>query len=308
MLNLTKNTELQTSPNPTAPKPKAVLLYTPFGSIKASVSKGEYRYGFNGMEKDHELKGEGNSLDFGARIYDSRLGRWMSVDPLADQRESQTPYNFCSNNPSTRVDPTGMLDGDYYNREEKKLGNDGNKDNNIYLLNEGVRARTEDNRINWGGTLSKTHSEQLKNNSTKVGGLIIQNRIEEGKDFTISEFKTIGGIKNVTGYMLEPAGPSTSTPNQDRRIPEGVYNLENYASKKYPTNFLLSNKEVPKSRLILYHAGNCGRNTEGCNMPGTSKGNGVVSGSKPKMQELSVFINSIGASNVKTIINNNISK
>ena len=42
-----------------------------------------YRYGFNGMEKDDEVKGSGNSYDFGARMYDSRLGRWLSIDALS---------------------------------------------------------------------------------------------------------------------------------------------------------------------------------------------------------------------------------
>jgi len=82
------------------PSPKNNTFTTyPFGSIMASVSKGEYRYGFNGMEKDDELNGEGNSLDFGARIYDSRLGRWMSVDPLAHTYPSLTPYHGIGNNP-----------------------------------------------------------------------------------------------------------------------------------------------------------------------------------------------------------------
>jgi len=41
-----------------------------------------YRYGFNGMEEDNEIKNiKGSSLDFGARMYDSRLGRWLSLDP-----------------------------------------------------------------------------------------------------------------------------------------------------------------------------------------------------------------------------------
>ena len=34
-----------------------------------------YPSGFNGKENDDEIKGVGNSLDFGARMYDSRLGR-----------------------------------------------------------------------------------------------------------------------------------------------------------------------------------------------------------------------------------------
>lgn len=36
-------------------------------------SSDNYRYGFNGKEKDDELKGEGNSYNFEARIYDSRV-------------------------------------------------------------------------------------------------------------------------------------------------------------------------------------------------------------------------------------------
>ena len=39
-----------------------------------------YRFGFNGMENDHEMKGTGNSLDFGARIYDPRIGKFLSID------------------------------------------------------------------------------------------------------------------------------------------------------------------------------------------------------------------------------------
>src|SRR5690606_9621159 len=40
-----------------------------------------YRYGFNGKENDNEVKGEGNQQDYGMRIYDTRLGRFLSVDP-----------------------------------------------------------------------------------------------------------------------------------------------------------------------------------------------------------------------------------
>jgi RHS repeat-associated protein len=66
-----------------------------------------YRFGFNGMERDDEVKGQGNSYDFGARIYDSRLGRWMSTDPLAGKFSYESPYTFVSNNPVIYLDPTG---------------------------------------------------------------------------------------------------------------------------------------------------------------------------------------------------------
>jgi len=67
-----------------------------------------YRYGFNGMEKDDEVKNDaGTHLDFGARAYDSRLGRFMSIDRQTSKYTSLTPYNFVANNPITNIDPNG---------------------------------------------------------------------------------------------------------------------------------------------------------------------------------------------------------
>ena len=66
-----------------------------------------YRYGFNGKEKDDEAKGNGNELDFGARIYDSRLGRWLSVDPLAAKYASTSPYVYVNNTPIFFIDKHG---------------------------------------------------------------------------------------------------------------------------------------------------------------------------------------------------------
>jgi RHS repeat-associated protein len=62
-------------------------ISNPFGMQMEtrSFTSGEYRFGFNGKEKDDEIKGAGNAVDFGARIYDGRLGRWLNVDPLLDK-------------------------------------------------------------------------------------------------------------------------------------------------------------------------------------------------------------------------------
>jgi RHS repeat-associated protein len=57
--------------------------YYPFGMLQPDRkwSLGSYRYGFNGKENDNEVKGEGNQIDFGSRIHDPRVGRFLSVDP-----------------------------------------------------------------------------------------------------------------------------------------------------------------------------------------------------------------------------------
>ena len=51
--------------------------YYPFGMLMPGrkYNDGSYRYGFNEMEKDDEMKGNGNSYDFGARLHDSCIGR-----------------------------------------------------------------------------------------------------------------------------------------------------------------------------------------------------------------------------------------
>jgi len=82
-----------------------------FGMVmpERSFSNEKYRYGFNGKENDNEVKGIGNSVDFGARIYDSRLGRWLSLDPLMKKYPHYAPYIYCSNNPVFFVDPDGNI-------------------------------------------------------------------------------------------------------------------------------------------------------------------------------------------------------
>lgn len=65
------------------------------------------RHGFNGKEQDKEIKGEGNSYDFGARIYDPRIVRWSSVDPLTRKYADVSPYVAFANNPIIIIDPDG---------------------------------------------------------------------------------------------------------------------------------------------------------------------------------------------------------
>ncbi len=96
--------------------------YYPFGMLMPGRNNeaGGYRFAFNGKEKDDEVKGVGNSLDFGARIYDSRLGRWLSVDPLQMKYPSLSPYNFVSNNPLLLIDKDGREIFIYSSNVEQK--------------------------------------------------------------------------------------------------------------------------------------------------------------------------------------------
>ena len=89
------------------------------------------------------------------------------------------------------------------------------------------------------------------------------------------------------GYTCEPAGPDTTESGMDRRIPQGRYQIAWHDSPKFRARLpLLWNQQVPKSRCILIHSGNTGRNTEGCVLLGTSLGARGVKDSRAALSAL----------------------
>ena len=86
-----------------------MLVYTT-EDIVSTVCEGDtsgYVFGFNGEEKLNEQYGEGNAYDFGARIYDPRIAKFISVDPDAKKYPFMSPYCFAGNNPIMFIDEQG---------------------------------------------------------------------------------------------------------------------------------------------------------------------------------------------------------
>ena len=73
-----------------------------------SFTSSSYRYGFNGKDNDNEVKGTGNQQDYGMRIYDPRIGKFISVDPLTKQYAYYSPYHFAGNTPIQAIDLDGL--------------------------------------------------------------------------------------------------------------------------------------------------------------------------------------------------------
>jgi RHS repeat-associated protein len=83
------------------------LNYYPFGSAIESraFASGEYRFGLNGMEKESE--NNSGAYDFGARMCDTRLGRWQSLDPMQKKYAGLSPFNAMLNCPIVFKDVDG---------------------------------------------------------------------------------------------------------------------------------------------------------------------------------------------------------
>lgn len=115
-------------------------LYYAYGMMQSNpnnLNANAYRFGFNGMEKDDEKSGVGNSYDFGARLYDPRLGRFLAVDPLAKVYTWQSPFSYVRNNPIFFIDFEG--EGDPLARMQIRE----NRASNMM-----GKVRTDDGKIN----------------------------------------------------------------------------------------------------------------------------------------------------------------
>lgn len=73
--------------------------YYPYGmQMPGRNGNGDkYRYGFQGQEKDDEVKGEGSSINYKYRMHDPRIGRFFAVDPLTKDYPHNSPYAFSEN-------------------------------------------------------------------------------------------------------------------------------------------------------------------------------------------------------------------
>ena len=114
-------------------------------------SSNSYRYGFQGQEKDDELKGEGNSLNYTFRMHDPRVGRFFAVDPLTHKYPWYSPYQFGGNKPISFIELEGL-------EESTTLWHGTSIENMNGIINSGFNA-TENGKYsnyNWFATAPKS--------------------------------------------------------------------------------------------------------------------------------------------------------
>ncbi|MFW6327938.1 MAG: RHS repeat domain-containing protein [Bacteroidota bacterium] len=121
--------------------------YYPFGMEMSELSYGtgsnRYLYNSKEIQNDFDLYW----YDYGARFYDPMLARWHSVDPLAEQHQNFSPYNYAANNPIRFIDPDGMRIDEYdinlNTKEVAKISNKGGDKTHYFNI---VKSNDNGNR------------------------------------------------------------------------------------------------------------------------------------------------------------------
>jgi len=158
---------------------KRKFFYSPVlrAKIAFKTFAGAYRYRFNGKENDSETYGVGNALDFGARIYDPRIGRWLSVDPRFSKIPDLSPYNFSENNPLTMIDNGGDSTIYYTARGNKIWVSHDGLENAIVIVDDKQLVRFR-RMVGWIKENKTDDANSVNEHLRKMGTVYILNPLE----------------------------------------------------------------------------------------------------------------------------------
>ena len=140
--------------------------YYAFGGLFGEgVQTSNQPYKYNGKELDrmHGL----DLFDYGARDYDAAIGRWFTVDPLAEKYYGISSYAYCLNNPIRFIDSDGRRYGDFLDEKGKYIGNDGIDDGKVYVVK--TTEKSFDSGVSSAG-ISKSDAKSTENFIAKNSG------------------------------------------------------------------------------------------------------------------------------------------
>jgi RHS repeat-associated protein len=237
--------------------------YAPFGMQMVgrtfdAAGSTAYRYGFNGKENDSEVKGEGNQQDYGMRIYDPRLGKFLSVDPLMKDYPWNSTYAFAENDVIRSIDLDGLekyilntnkvlnvISNQYetvrhlYINPNESQHNRGligyyGTDNKMTIINdpnllsdfdkkvyEYAVESMRDTRIT-GGSIRLTSSDDIKLKVTEKQKEVLKDKPKpKVSEKPLAESSSYSG-----GIFMKPRGENTGVPHRNKDAAERIFKPE----------------------------------------------------------------------------------
>ena len=148
--------------------------YYPFGGMFAGTNSIQpYKYNGKEMNARKELKW----YDYGARHYDAALGRFTTVDPMAEKYYSIGVNTYCNNNPVRYIDPTGMFMSPIYDEEGVLLGTDDEGLQGKAIIMHKLNFKQED-RPDYDGYLTKNEADSWWKGKSGAPLFVDQSKIE----------------------------------------------------------------------------------------------------------------------------------
>ena len=171
--------------------------YYPYGMPYADnyFSVQPYKYGGKELDRTNGL----DMYDFGARLYDMIVPRFITIDPMAEKYPSISPYAYCAGNPIRYVDPTGMIVqmfGSATEEERNRVLADLQK-----LSNHKLSFVQQDNG-NWH--LTEDSNTRVGENNFSNGTTLISDAINNEHTASIV-------IEHTGGFVAEDANPIAAT-------------------------------------------------------------------------------------------------
>ncbi len=175
----------------------ATLDIVDVDTVYTVLARGGYRYGFNNMERDDELKGKGNSYDFGARLYDSRIGRFFSVDPLTAKYPFYSPYQFSGNRLIDMVELEGLEPA----KPGTTLGQKSlNQEGNSGKVDEYTWSQETSNKQNWIKGAEYTGPSKVENaNMAEHVYSTSKSNVKIGSEATNTDYKLMAKFNGGEG-------------------------------------------------------------------------------------------------------------
>ncbi len=224
------------------------------GSSSSTLTDASNRWRYSGKEEQKTINSSLPLIDYGARMYDPTIARWMSMDPMAEKYYPMSPYGYCAGNPIIMCDPNGTdpIYGRSFFGNIKLIGDDGNSNGISYFVRhhiaKEVKKATAQNQY-YSGDLSQ--SDNVFHIPTGNAIDAVESTIEASLNsgLTPDERVEYGGHSLLTDNSAKVWDEGVSmqeSPNTDGTI------IKKWSIAPFKVGGIFVREDIPNSRLVWH--------------------------------------------------------